>query len=177
MQAGLLAALLYASASLSPSGHITIQGDPKEWVVAQQEENEQLSMTVLLRPGENLASWDEMLTFMTIKRPDVPRVLANNLRDRLLINCPESSFEFHRETSTDVLYEFRSAGCNAEYGFDSQHEIGRIARTADSTLRVAYAVNSPQMSTELHRRFSPVTRYPKSRGLGQWIIEDPGDRA
>ncbi|MCF2970181.1 hypothetical protein L1047_03090 [Synechococcus sp. Nb3U1] len=35
----------------------------------------------------------------------MPRILANNLRDRLLTNCPESSFKFHREASTDVLYK------------------------------------------------------------------------
>ncbi|MEN9226483.1 MAG: hypothetical protein Q6L60_09005 [Thermostichus sp. HHBFW_bins_43] len=156
VQASLIAALLYASASLSPAGNITIQGDPNEWVIVDQVDNERVSTTVLLRPDENLASWYEMLTFMTIKGPDVPRVVANNLRDRLLMNCPESSFEFHREASTDVLYEFRSAGCNAEYGFASQHEIGRIARMADSTLRVAYAVNSPQMSAELRQRFSTL---------------------
>lgn len=156
VQARLIAALLYASASLSPAGTITIQGDPNEWVIVDQVDNERVSTTVLLRPDENLASWYEMLTFMTIKGSDVPRVIANNLRDRLLTNCPESSFKFHREASTDVLYEFRSAGCNAEYGFASQHEIGRITRMADSTLRVAYAVNSPQMSAELHQRFSTL---------------------
>lgn len=140
----------------SPSGRLIVQGDPDEWVIAEQSDNERVSTTVLLRPGESVASWYEMLTFMELKGSDLPRVIANQIRDRLLANCPQSQFEFHHERPDDVLYEFRSAGCNASYGHASQHEIGRIIRRPNGALRVAYAVNSPQMSPELRRRWTTL---------------------
>ncbi|MDW8478983.1 MAG: hypothetical protein RML12_02920 [Xanthomonadales bacterium] len=147
------AALLWTAASLSPSGNILIQGDPEEWVIASHEENERVATTVLLRPGASLASWREMLTFMEIRGSELPRAVAGGLRDRLLAHCPDSRFEFLRDRAEDVLYEFRSGGCGIEYGHARQHEIGRVARTAGGALRVAYAVNAPEMAPELRRRF------------------------
>jgi hypothetical protein len=156
MFALILGTLLWAQIGPSPSGNLMVQGDPDEWVIAERSDGEQVSSTVLLRPGESVASWYEMLTFMELKGQALPRVVANNLRDRLLANCPQSRFEFHHERPDDVLYEFQSAGCNASYGHASQHEIGRIIRRPNGALRVAYAVNSPQMSPELRRRWTTL---------------------
>ncbi len=179
----ILAALLWSQIAPSPSGNLMIQGDPDEWVIAEQTDNERVSSTVLLRPGESVASWYEMLTFMELKGPELPRVIANNVRDRLFANCPESHFEFHHERPDDVLYEFRSAGCNAAYGHASQHEIGRIIRRPNAALRVAYAVNSPQMSPELRRRWTtllggrlgtadPISVRGTARGGGRIAAEE-----
>jgi len=63
----LFAGLLFASAFLSPSGNVIIEGDVGEWAFADHQVTETATLTVLIRPEESLASWREMLSVMNVQ--------------------------------------------------------------------------------------------------------------
>lgn len=148
----LFAGLLLASAFLSPSGNVVIEGDVGEWVFADHQVNETATLTVPIRPAENLASWREMLSVMDVHVEGSPRFVANRLRDTLLSHCPQTTWEFHRESEEDVLYEFRSAGCRGRVSGVEEHEIGRITRGPSGSVRIAYAAK-PEMTSEVRSRW------------------------
>ncbi|MFS8798941.1 hypothetical protein [Synechococcus sp. R60.3] len=148
----LFAGLLLASAFISPSGNVVIEGDPGEWVFADHQVLEGVTLTLLTRPGESLASWREMLSVMDVHVEGSPRFLANHMRDNLLANCPQTTWEFHRESEEDVLYEFRSAGCRGTVSGVEEHEIGRITRGPSGSVRIAYAAK-PEMTSEVRSRW------------------------
>lgn len=148
----LFAGLLFASAFLSPSGNVIIEGDVGEWAFADHQVNETATLTVLIRPEESLASWREMLSVMNVQVPKSPRFLANHMRNNLLEYCPQTTWEFHREGEEDVLYEFRSAGCRGQAAGIQEHEIGRITLGPNGPVRIAYAAK-PEMKPEMRSRW------------------------
>ncbi len=148
----LFASLLLASAFISPAGNVVIEGDVGEWAFADHQVNETATLTVLTRPGESLASWSELLSVMDVHVEGSARFLANHMRDNLLANCPQTTWEFHRESEEDVLYEFRSAGCLGVVAGIQEHEIGRITQGPSGSVRIAYAAK-PQMTTEVQSRW------------------------
>ncbi|PIK94984.1 hypothetical protein SYN60AY4M2_05955 [Synechococcus sp. 60AY4M2] len=148
----LFAGLLFALAHLSPSGNVLIEGDVGEWAFADRQVTETATLTVLIRPEASLASWREMLSVMNVQVPKLPRFLANNMRNNLLEYCPQTMWEFHRESEEDVLYEFRSAGCRGQVAGIQEHEIGRITQGPDGPVRIAYAAK-PEMTPEMRSRW------------------------
>ncbi len=148
----LVAGLLFASAYLSPSGNVLIEGDVGEWVFADHQVHETAALTVLIRPEESLASWSELLSVMNVYVERSPRLVANSMRNILLERCPQSTWEFHRESEEDVLYEFRSPGCREVVAGIQEHEIGRITRGSGGSVRIAYAAK-PEMKPEMRSRW------------------------
>ncbi|MFT0814647.1 hypothetical protein [Synechococcus sp. OH20] len=151
MMLNLFAGLLFTSPYLSLSGNVLIEG-LGEWVFADHQVLEGLTLTLLTRPGESLSSWSEMLSVMDIHVEGSPRLVANRLRDDLLANCLQMTWEFHWEGEEDVLYEFRSAGCRGQAAGIQEHEIGRITQGPDGPVRIAYATK-PEMTPEIRSRW------------------------
>jgi hypothetical protein len=93
-----------------------------------------------------------MLSVMDVHVQGSPRFLANHMRDNILASCPQTTWEFHRESEEDVLYEFRSAGCRGTVSGVEEHEIGRITRGPSGSVRIAYAAK-PEMTSEVRSRW------------------------
>ncbi len=154
----LFAGLLFTSPYLSLSGDVLIASGNLlieglgEWVFADHQVLEGLTLTLLTRPGESLSSWSEMLSVMDIHVERSPRLFANRLRDGRLADCPQTTWEFHWESEEDVLYEFRSAGCRGGVAGIQEHGIGRITRGPRGSVEIGYAAKA-EMKPEMRSRW------------------------
>lgn len=119
------------------------------WQVGNEVENERLRVMELVRGGETVESWTELVTLLTLKKaagiPDLDEHLAS-LRSGVTARCPDSALEVLRQEPDGALYELRVAGC--EQGAD-EHIVARIVGGEDNRFIVQYAVRAPvAMTTE-----------------------------
>lgn len=121
------------------------------WQVGHTDENERERVVELVRGGETVESWTELVTVQTKnKAPGVPNLEEHLAAQRSWIagRCPDSTLEVLGQEPEGALYELRVAGC--EEGVD-EDILGRILEGQDNRFIVQYAVRAPVSMTPERR--------------------------
>jgi hypothetical protein len=129
----------------------TFEGGNLAWNVGHEAGNAVLRVVELVRPGETVDNWTELVTVQTFnKAVDVGTVesqVASFQRD-LAARCSGATLEAIPEHSTDRLYESNVINCKSG---DDEHNLTRIIDGRANRFIVQYAVRRTKTMTPERR--------------------------
>ncbi len=127
------------------------EGDTRVWNIGYSTENEVQRVTEMVRPGETVDNWTELVTVHTFsKAVDLASVdeMVTAHRQDLAARCPGSTLEVIQQQSDGLLYESRVVNC--ETGAD-EHVLARVLDGKSNRFVVQYAVRDPVTMTAERR--------------------------
>lgn len=130
---------------------LTVDGK-RQWNIGRRTKNEEGRITELVRPGENVEDWTELVIVQTFDRASVALVPLSDMpavsREALVSRNPGSTVIVIREEPNSLLYESYVRGSGDE---PDQQNVARILDGRWKRFVITYAVRSPLTMTPERR--------------------------
>lgn len=128
--------------------------DDRDWALGHRSVQGDQAVREYILSGETIENWSELITVQSFFDPQgntAPKDMMRGVRDSTLQDCPDAMWNTIRVSETEVLYEWRTEGCQGPVDSDDQYEIDRIIKGAPGLHRIAYTTKRQPYLPEAER--------------------------
>ena len=128
--------------------------DDRDWELGNRSVHGEQAVLEYILSGETVEKWSELITvqsFTGTQGTTMPEDAMRGLKEGVLNDCPDAMWNLIRESEMEVLFEWRTEGCQGPVDSDDQYEIDRIIKGSSGLHRVAYTTKRQPFLPEAER--------------------------